>query len=117
MTVFQQVLWMLANIRVLGKQPGLPAQGDDLIRYAVVLELQYSRICTQLGIARRRQMAAIAWAHRASRTDCSCRTPAAPAAGLARASSKETCGAASTGWSRRRIGWPEPLVLSLAAPR
>jgi hypothetical protein len=61
MTVFQQVLWMLVNIRVLGKQPRLPAQGDDLIRYAAVLELQYGRICAQLGIARRRQMATISW--------------------------------------------------------
>jgi hypothetical protein len=44
-----------------GKIARLPAQSDDLIRYAAVLELQYSRICTQHGIARRRQMAATAW--------------------------------------------------------
>jgi hypothetical protein len=61
MTVFEQVLWMFVNIRVLGKQPRLPAYGDDLIRYAAALEVQYSRICTQPGIASRRQTATTAW--------------------------------------------------------
>jgi len=35
--------------------------GDDLIRYAAALEVQYSRICTQPGIASRRQTATTAW--------------------------------------------------------
>jgi len=61
MTVFEQVLWMFVNIRILGKQPRPPAYGDDLIRYAAALEVQYSPICKQSGIARRRQTAIIAW--------------------------------------------------------
>jgi hypothetical protein len=61
MTVFQQVLWMFVNIRVLGKQPRLPLPRESLIQYAVALELQYSRICMRVGTARRREAAAIAW--------------------------------------------------------
>ncbi len=61
MTVFQQVLWMFVNIRVLGKQPRLPLPRESLIQYAVALQLQYSCICTQLGMDRRREAAAIAW--------------------------------------------------------
>jgi hypothetical protein len=61
MTVFQQVLWMFVNIRVLGKQPRLPLARESLIQYAVALELQYSRICMRVGTARRREGAAIAW--------------------------------------------------------
>jgi hypothetical protein len=57
MTVFERVLWMFVNIRVLGKQPRLPADGDDLIRYAAALEVQYGRICSQFGIANRSQKA------------------------------------------------------------
>jgi len=61
MTVFQQVLWMFVNIRVLGKQPRLPLPRENLIQYAVALELRYSRICMRVGPARRREAAAIAW--------------------------------------------------------
>jgi hypothetical protein len=61
MTMFQQVLWMLVNIRLLGRQPKLPLSGESLIHYAAALEIQYSRICTHLGIARRREATAIAW--------------------------------------------------------
>ena len=61
MTVFEQVLRTFVYIRVLGNQPTLPAPGDDLIRYAAALEVQYSLICKQSGIARRRQTAIIAW--------------------------------------------------------
>jgi hypothetical protein len=61
MTVFQQVLWMFVNIRVLGKQPRLPLPRESLIQYAVALELQYSRICMRVGTARRRETAAITW--------------------------------------------------------
>jgi hypothetical protein len=61
MTVFQQVLWMFVNIRVLGKHPRLPLPRESLIQYAVALQLQYSCICTQLGTARCREAAAIAW--------------------------------------------------------
>jgi hypothetical protein len=61
MTVFQQVLWMFVNIRVLGKQPRLPFPRESLIQYAVALQLQYSRICMRGGTARRREAAAIAW--------------------------------------------------------
>ena len=43
MTIFQQVLWMFVNIRVLGKQPRSPLPRESLIQYAVALELQYSR--------------------------------------------------------------------------
>jgi hypothetical protein len=59
MTVFHQILWMLVNIRMLGKQPRLPLPTESLIQYAVALELQYSRICTRLGTARRLEAAAI----------------------------------------------------------
>jgi hypothetical protein len=59
MTVFEQVLRTFVYIRVLGKQPRLPAPGDDLIRYAAALELQYSRICTTLGMKPRHDAAAI----------------------------------------------------------
>jgi hypothetical protein len=61
MTVFQQVLWMFVNIRLLGKQPRLPLLRESMIQYAVALELQYSRICVRAGTARRREAAAIAW--------------------------------------------------------
>jgi hypothetical protein len=61
MTVFQQVLWMFVNIRMLGKQPRLPLPRESLIQYAVALELQYSRICMKVGTTRRREAAAIAW--------------------------------------------------------
>jgi hypothetical protein len=61
MTVFQQVLWMFVNIRVLGKQPRSPLPRESLIQYAVALELQYSRICMSVGTARRREAADIAW--------------------------------------------------------
>jgi hypothetical protein len=61
MTVFQQVLWMFVNIRVLGKQPRLPLHQESLIQYAVALELQYSRMCMRAGTARRREAADIAW--------------------------------------------------------
>ena len=52
---------MFVNIRVLGKQPRLPLPRESLIQYAVALQLQYSCICTQLGMDRRRKAAAIAW--------------------------------------------------------
>jgi hypothetical protein len=54
------VPWMFVNIRVLGKPPRLPAYGDDLIRYAAALEVQYSRLCKQPGIARRSEAATLA---------------------------------------------------------
>ena len=60
MTVFQQVLWMHVNLRVLGKQPRSPLSGESLIQYAAVLEIQYSRICVHLGLKRRRDASAIA---------------------------------------------------------
>jgi hypothetical protein len=56
MTVFQQVLWMFVNIRLLGKQPK-PLLRESMIQYAVALELQYSRICMRVGTARRREAA------------------------------------------------------------
>jgi hypothetical protein len=55
MTLFQQVLWMTVNIRVLGKEPASPLYGRSLIQYAATLQLQYSRICTQVGSSRRRE--------------------------------------------------------------
>jgi len=61
MTVYQQVLWMLVNIRLLGRQPRLPLSGESLTHYAAALEIHYSRICAQLGTARRRESTAIAW--------------------------------------------------------
>lgn len=60
MTTFQQVLSMIVNIRLLGRQPRLPSSGESLIHYAAALEIQYSRICTHLGTARRREVATIA---------------------------------------------------------
>ena len=60
MTVFQQVLWMFVNIRLLGREPRLPRNQESLIHYAAVLEVQYSRICAHLGATRRRQAVAIA---------------------------------------------------------
>ena len=61
MTVFEQVLWMLVNIRLLGRQPRFPLPGESLIHYAAALEIQYSRVCMHLRQARRREAAAIAW--------------------------------------------------------
>jgi hypothetical protein len=55
MTLFQQVLWMTVNIRVLGKEPASPLYGRSLIQYAATLQLQYSRICAQVGSSRRRE--------------------------------------------------------------
>jgi hypothetical protein len=60
MTVFQQVLWMFVNIRVLGRQPRLPLPRESLIQYAVALNLQYSRICIRLGTEHRHEAGAIA---------------------------------------------------------
>ena len=61
MTVFQQVLWMFVNIRLLGREPRLPQDQESLIHYAAALEIQYSRICRHLGTVRRREAAEIAW--------------------------------------------------------
>jgi hypothetical protein len=61
MTVFQQVLWMFVNIRVLGKKPRLPLSRETLAQYAIALELQYCRISMRLGTARRLEAVAIAW--------------------------------------------------------
>ena len=60
MTVFQQVLWMFVNIRLLSREPRLPLNQESLIHYAAALEIQYSRIWVQLGTARRREVATIA---------------------------------------------------------
>ena len=83
MTVFQQVLWMFVNIRLLGKQPRLPLLRESMIQYAVALELQYSRICMRVGTARRREAVAIAADRWPARADRSRRTSAGPVAGLA----------------------------------
>lgn len=61
MTVYQQVLWMFVNIRLLGRQPRSPLSRDSLTHYAAALEIQYSRICEHLGTARRHEATAIAW--------------------------------------------------------
>ena len=61
MTVTQQILWMLLNIRLLGKKPRLPRSQESLIHYAAALEIQYCRICTSLGRVRRREATDIAW--------------------------------------------------------
>jgi hypothetical protein len=60
MTVFQQVLWMFVNIRVLGKEPRLPLSRENLVQYAIALELQYCRISMRVGGARRLEAVAIA---------------------------------------------------------
>jgi hypothetical protein len=60
MTVFHQVLWMFVNIRVLGKEPRLPLAHENLAQYAIALELQYCRLSTRLGTARRLEAIAIA---------------------------------------------------------
>jgi len=60
LTVFEQILWFLIQIRLLGRPPKLPIPRESLIHYAAVLEIQYSRICVQLGTARRREVVAIA---------------------------------------------------------
>jgi hypothetical protein len=60
MTVFQHVLWMLINIRLLGRPPKLPASRESLIHYAAVLEIQYSRICVDQGTTRRRETVTVA---------------------------------------------------------
>jgi hypothetical protein len=59
MTVFQQVLWMFVNIRLLGKQPNPSSPGESLIQYATALELQYCRICMRSS-AKRRERTALA---------------------------------------------------------
>ena len=61
MTMYQQVLWMLINICLLGRQPKLPQCRESLIHYAAALEIQYSLVCTHLCPARRREAVAIAW--------------------------------------------------------
>jgi hypothetical protein len=83
MTVFQQVLWMFVNIRVLGKQPRLPLPRESLIQYAVAgtavqPHLHESWNCTPPG-SRRYRLAD----RRPARADRSRRTSAAPVAGLA----------------------------------
>jgi hypothetical protein len=60
LTVFQQILWMFVNIRLLGREPRSPRNRESLIHYAAVLEIQYSRICVDLGTARHREVATIA---------------------------------------------------------
>ena len=61
MTVFQQVLWMLVNLRLLGCEPRSPRNRESLTHYAAALEIQHSRICGHLGRVRRRETADIAW--------------------------------------------------------
>ena len=60
MNLFQQILWMIVKIRLLGRPPSLPLAGESLIHYAAVLELQYSRIYEHLGPLRRHEVADIA---------------------------------------------------------
>lgn len=60
MTVYQQVLWMLLNLRLLGQQPRFQLSRENLIQYAARLENQYSRVCTHLMPGRRCEAAAIA---------------------------------------------------------
>ncbi len=60
MNLFQQILWMIVKIRLLGRPPSLPLVGESLIHYAAVLELQYSRICEHLGPLRRHEVVDIA---------------------------------------------------------
>ena len=60
MTVFQQVLWMFVNIRLLGKEPRLPRSQETLIHYAAALEVQHCQISARLGVTRRRQAVATA---------------------------------------------------------
>jgi hypothetical protein len=47
MTVFERVLWMLVNIRLLGQQPRFPLPGESLIHYAAAIA---SRIVGLLGL-------------------------------------------------------------------
>jgi hypothetical protein len=54
MTLYQKILWTFVKIRVLEQQPREPSPRENLFCYAVSLELQYSRICSRLGQARRR---------------------------------------------------------------
>ena len=49
MTVFQQVLWLFVNIRMLGGEPEAPLQFETLIDYTVALRVQYWAICRQSG--------------------------------------------------------------------
>jgi hypothetical protein len=60
MIVFQQVLWMFVNIRMLGKEPRLALSHESLAQYAIALKLQYCRISMRLGTARRLEAVAIA---------------------------------------------------------
>jgi hypothetical protein len=60
MNLFQQILWMILKIRLLGRPPRLPQSRESLIHYAAALELQYSRICEHLGTLRRREVVDIA---------------------------------------------------------
>jgi len=60
MSVFRQILWMIVTIRLLGKQPKLPSCHESLVEYAAVLEIQYSRICANVGVARHRESAVMA---------------------------------------------------------
>ena len=49
MTVFQQVLWLFVNIRMLGGEPEAPPQFETLTDYAVALRIQYWAICRKSG--------------------------------------------------------------------
>jgi hypothetical protein len=49
MTVFQQVLWLFVNIRMLGREPEAPLQFETLTDYTVALRGQYWAICRQSG--------------------------------------------------------------------
>jgi len=51
MTVFEHVLWMLLNLRLLGREPRQPRGRERLIDYAVALQLEYSRTCAQADAA------------------------------------------------------------------
>jgi len=60
MSVFKQILWMIVTIRLLGNKPKLPSCRESLVEYAAVLEIQYSRICANVGVARHRESAVMA---------------------------------------------------------
>ncbi|MDP9050325.1 MAG: hypothetical protein M3O31_06300 [Acidobacteriota bacterium] len=49
MTVFQQVLWLFINIRMLGGEPEAPLQFETLTDYTVALRVQYWAISRQSG--------------------------------------------------------------------
>ena len=59
MTLFDQILWLFVNIRMLAGEPRAPLRFDNLTDYTVALRVQYWDLCRSRGSQRYREAEAL----------------------------------------------------------